>query len=214
MEQELPGPGVQYGGEGKLSFDLRDRGDIGAVLDVEWVTIDDPERLHSPGTSDERGVYRHGFDQGAAQFRRLEGAWYDSGAVYFTATNGGPIGRGQLWEYDPRRETLRLVYASSSFDVLNSPDNVTVSPRGGIILCEDSAQSVQRMKGLDGNGNIFDFAKNNVVLAGEVNGFSGNFRNKEWAGACFSPEGRWLFVNIQFPGITFAITGPWDNGSL
>lgn len=98
--------------------------------------------------------------------------------------------------------------------MLNSPDNVTVSPRGGIILCEDSAQSVQRMKGLDGNGNIFDFAKNNVVLAGEVNGFSGNFRNKEWAGACFSPEGRWLFVNIQFPGITFAITGPWDNGSL
>jgi hypothetical protein len=25
---------------------------------------------------------------------------------------------------------------------------------------------------------------------------------------------RWMFVNIQTPGITFAITGPWDDGML
>ena len=39
-------------------------------------------------------------------------------------------------------------------------------------------------------------------------------RDNEFAGACFDPSGRYLFVNIQTPGVTFAITGPWDNGAL
>ncbi|HZI51574.1 MAG TPA: alkaline phosphatase PhoX, partial [Terriglobia bacterium] len=39
--------------------------------------------------------------------------------------------------------------------------------------------------------------------------FTGNQAQNEWAGACFSPDGEWLFVNIQTPGVTFAITGPW-----
>jgi secreted PhoX family phosphatase len=39
--------------------------------------------------------------------------------------------------------------------------------------------------------------------------FTGNQKQNEWAGATFSPDGRWLFANIQTPGVTFAITGPW-----
>jgi secreted PhoX family phosphatase len=34
------------------------------------------------------------------------------------------------------------------------------------------------------------------------------------AGACDSPDGKWLFFNIQSPGITFAVTGPWGSGGL
>jgi hypothetical protein len=26
--------------------------------------------------------------------------------------------------------------------------------------------------------------------------------------------GNWLFANLQTPGITFAITGPWADGGL
>ena len=33
----------------------------------------------------------------------------------------------------------------------------------------------------------------------------------ELAGAVFSPDGSTLFVNIQTPGVTVAITGPWDT---
>ena len=44
--------------------------------------------------------------------------------------------------------------------------------------------------------------------------YSTDQRQNEWAGACYSPDGRWLFVNIQTPGITFAITGPWNLGPL
>jgi hypothetical protein len=31
----------------------------------------------------------------------------------------------------------------------------------------------------------------------------------EFAGAVLSPDGSTLFVNIQSPGLTMAITGPW-----
>lgn len=44
--------------------------------------------------------------------------------------------------------------------------------------------------------------------------FTGQQRGNEWAGATFDRTGDWLFVNIQTPGITFAITGPWRHGPL
>ncbi len=55
---------------------------------------------------------------------------------------------------------------------------------------------------------------NNVVLRGERNGLSGNFTSSEWSGPCYSPDGNWLFANIYDPGITVAITGPWQTGAL
>ena len=57
---------------------------------------------------------------------------------------------------------------------------------------------------------------NNIELAGTYNAKigPGNYRQAEWAGACYSPDGKWLFANIQTPGITFAITGPWGAGPL
>jgi len=42
----------------------------------------------------------------------------------------------------------------------------------------------------------------------------GNYRGSEWAGACFDPAGEVLFANLQDPGITFAIWGPWAKGNL
>jgi secreted PhoX family phosphatase len=42
----------------------------------------------------------------------------------------------------------------------------------------------------------------------------GDRRETEWAGATFDPSGRWLFVNLQSPVITLAITGPWERGLL
>jgi len=57
-------------------------------------------------------------------------------------------------------------------------------------------------------------AENNVVLNGE-RGFIGDFSGSEWCGATFEPNnGNWLFVNLQSPGMTFAITGPWRRFDL
>jgi len=113
---------------------------------------------------------------------------------------------GQVWQYRPRGNSggqLILLFESTSPTVLDAPDNITVSPRGGLVLCEDG-DGDQYVRGLTHTGQIFDFALNTVV----------GFTDKEFAGAVFSPDGETLFVNIQTPGLTFAIWGPWEDGAL
>jgi secreted PhoX family phosphatase len=69
--------------------------------------------------------------------------------------------------------------------------------------------------GLTVYGEIFRFAQNNVILPAPRFGVpAGNHTGSEFAGACYSPDGNWLFFNIQGPGITFAVTGPWRDGAL
>jgi len=97
------------------------------------------------------------------------------------------------------------------------PDNICVSPRGGLVLCEDGG-GTEYVYGLTTQGEIFGFAANSVDLRGGTAGKNvtpGDYRGSEWAGSVFEPtNGNWLFVNIQSPGITFAITGPWRQGAL
>jgi secreted PhoX family phosphatase len=185
----------------------------GTTFDVDWVDIDDPQ------TNDGVSVHEQGANRGGAFFSRLEGCFQDGGWIFFVSTDGGPIGKGQIWQYQPQIEKLTLIYVSLDKADLNNPDNIAISPRGGILLCEDSGGTGlpafgERLQGLTLEGEIFKFAENNIVLNGEKNGFKGDFRRREWAGATFSPDGQWLFVNIQRPGVTFAITGPWKKGPL
>jgi secreted PhoX family phosphatase len=179
---------------------------------VTWVPIDRPDRAHdAPG--DGRGVSEQGRSRGGAIFARLEGAWYGAGKIFFTSTSGGEARMGQVWEFDPADRTLRLVFESPGGETLNMPDNVCVSPRGGLVLCEDGTANPS-MHGLTLDGRIFRFAQNKIVLNGERNGLVGDFRGGEFAGATFSPDGQWLFVNVQSPGLTMAITGPWRPGGI
>lgn len=200
---------------GEDNVDLTGRAtaiEVGARFRAEWVDIDDPAIEFGVACRDQ------GLEQGAAFFSRLEGCWYQGGSVFFVSTDGGLARKGQIWQYEPRRMRLTLIFVSPSGEVLNKPDNIAVSPGGGLLLCEDGGglldQNIgERMHGLTRDGEIFPFAENNVMLDGE-RGYIGDFRNREWAGATFSPDGRWLFANIQTPGITFAITGPWNDGAF
>ena len=192
--------------------DTRTGVEAGQTFDVSWVDIEDPARPHTPGTEDTLGVYSQAKEQDAATFGRLEGCAYDNGNVFVTATIGGDAQKGQVWRYHPASETLSLVYESPAADVLDMPDNLAVSPRGGLVLCEDGYHKPQRVHALSRDGRLFPLAANNVVLRGEKNKFKGDFRGDEWAGACFSPDGRTLFVNVQTPGFTVAINGPWRDG--
>lgn len=173
---------------------------------VSWVPINDPD----PAGAGPQSVYAQGRLAGGAEFRRLEGMWYGDGRIYIVSTNGGDAGVGQVWEYDPPGERLRLLFESPGPGVLELPDNLCVSPHGGLMLCEDNLEE-NFVRWLAPDGRIFPFARNNVVLTGERNGIVGDYRASEFAGATYSPDGRWLFVNVQVPGITFAITGPWDR---
>ncbi|MGH9084847.1 MAG: alkaline phosphatase PhoX [Acidimicrobiales bacterium] len=164
---------------------------------VSWVDIAVPDP--APGAM---ATVFQGIAGGGASFERGEGIWYSpvDGKVYFVSTSGGPS-RGQVFELDPATDELRLIFHSPSLDVLDSPDNICVSPQGSLLLCEDGSDQ-EYLHGLTTDGQIFRFAEN------LING-------SEWAGACFEPKnGAWLFVSLQSPGITFAITGPWGRGPL
>jgi uncharacterized protein len=195
---------------GAPQFDTRTN-QTGDWLAVEWQPIDNPDPDLASG---EASVFAQGFASGGARFGRLEGAWWGNGRVYFVSTSGGDAGQGQIFEYDPLSDRMRLLFESPSADVLNAPDNICVSPRGGLVLCEDGS-GTEYLHGLTTDGTIFRFAQNNVDLRSTpVHGFGGDYRGSEMAGACYSPDGRWLFFNIQSPGITFAVTGPWGSGAL
>ena len=189
--------------------DLRTGQSASAWRPVSWVPIDDPD----PAAVDEGSVFRQGVAGDGATFARLEGTWYGDGRIYVVSTTGGEAGAGQVWEYDPRGERLRLIFESPGKNVLDMPDNLCVSPRGGLVLCEDG-DTDNFVRGLTLDGRIFPFAKNSIVLDGERNGLAGDFRAREFAGAAYSPDGHWLFFNAQSPGITFAVTGPWADGPL
>lgn len=184
---------------------------VGTEFSTEWVAIADPERPHHKAEEkDSLGVFMQGKAAGGTTFARLEGCWWsdDEAVFYFTATIGGEKECGQVWRYDPERERLKLVFESPGREVLDMPDNLTVSPGGGLVLCEDGNQAPQRMHGLTTKGVLFPLAANNVTWKGT------KYHDQEWAGACFSPDGQWLFANLQTPGITVAITGPWSNAGL
>jgi hypothetical protein len=174
------------------------------MLPVAWVDIDDPDP--AAADTDPLAVFKQGKAKGGATFARLEGCWYGGGSVFFTATSGGDKLLGQVWEYRPEKNSdghIRLFFESPAVEVLDRPDNICVTPRGGLIICEDGSNE-QFLRGLTPDGRIFDFAKNMVP----------GFERVELAGATFSPDGETLFVNIQTPGITFAIWGPWRKGAL
>jgi hypothetical protein len=197
--------------KGRDKVNLGEAYDQGATFDVEWVPIANADNAERDAPDD--FVWAQGRTHGAATFARLEGCWYgNERKIYIVSTNGGR-GQGQIWVYDPAAETVSLLFQSPSKDVLNRPDHITVSPRGGIVLCEDG-DGGEFLHGLTTEGQIFSFAENTVKLRGERNGLSGDFTSSEWAGPCYSPDGHWLFANLFEPGITFAITGPWQSGEL
>ena len=200
---------------------------IGVPLAISWVPVPNPDP--TPPTVvvngvTMAGVFKQGLDAGGAIFRRLEGIWYTEGKMYFSSTNGGNAALGQIWILDLRQESITLVYESPGIDELDFPDNIAVSPRGGLVICEDGT-GAQFLRGLTRSGEIFDFAR--------------NIQNTlEFAGACFSPDGQTLFVNLygrptvrtvtlyndpilspvgpesHERALTLAIWGPWGSGLL
>lgn len=194
--------------------------EVGKVIDCGWVGIDRPDPDLAAG---EPRCFAQGRALGGAAFNRLEGIYRGEGnSIYFVSTSGGEAQRGQLWQYRPAgpdKGKLTLVFQSPSSAVLDSPDNICVTPSGAVLFCEDDASSdndahplapgfrnVDRMIGLSRDGVPFEFA---------VNVFS----ESEFAGACFGPDGNILFVNIQGgavagSGMSLAITGPWRKGPL
>jgi secreted PhoX family phosphatase len=138
-----------------------------------------------------------GFGHGCAQFARCEGITFHRGSVYICATNGGGAKAGQVWRLELSRGRLSLLVEPDDRALLDGPDNLTPAPNGDLIVCED-AREVDHVVGITPQGRLYPLARN-------------AYNKTEFAGACFAPDGRTLFVNIQEPGITYAIWGPWER---
>lgn len=192
---------------GEMSRDTRNWPDqkapefpVKTALDVTWIDIDNVE-------SPDDDLRLQGFEKGAAVFARGEGIWFGERELYFACTNGGAIGAGQIFRYTPSKEEgtpgeqkspgkLELFAEPNDKEILKSCDNLAIAPWGDVVICEDDSHPF--VVGITPQGNYYQLAENV--------GFE-----SEFAGGIFSPSGKTFFVNIQKPGLTLAITGPWKS---
>lgn len=185
--------------------DLSEATEVGTRYNVRWVDV--PDRL-ATSTSTRLQEY----PEPITRSRKLEGAWWGNGGAYFVSSFARPLDAGdgslnthdgQVWFYNPRRRTvtLKTLFGPNpqpdSEGTFDGPDNITVSPHGGLILAEDGA-GVQHLIGVTSHGHPYPLARNQIG-------------GGEFCGPSFSTDGKTLFVNIQAPGVTLAITGPWHR---
>ncbi len=182
--------------KGTAKFDSRNweasRMPVGEWLQAEWVTLESPE---SPGDD----LRKQGLSKGATLFARGEGVHWGNKELYFCCTNGGNAQLGQVMRYQPDANggRLQLFYESQHRSMYNFGDNLTVMPTGDLLVCEDQYTAIvdNHLRGVTPEGNVYAFARLR--------------EQTELAGACFSPDGSTLFVNIYSPAKTLAIRGPW-----
>jgi hypothetical protein len=172
---------------------------LGEELSVSWIDLEDVD-------SDTDDLRERGAEKGAAMFARGEGLCAGEDFLAFTCTIGGHARLGQVFTYLPSEfegtsaesrapGKLILTAEASQSSLLRNADNIVVAPWGDLVVCEDTATHCG-LVGIDRNGAEYALADN-------------AYSRSELTGVCFSPDGRTLFVNIQYPGMTLAITGPW-----
>ncbi|MER7518812.1 alkaline phosphatase PhoX [Streptomyces sp. NPDC126499] len=188
-----------YDAAGRFVDDLSRAPKVGTVYGVDWVDVPDRDARTT--------AVRSQFGPGeVTRGRKLEGMWWADGGAYIVssyarAESPGAPHDGQVWFYDPRRRTLTLkvllgVNAAPDQDgAYDGPDNITVSPYGGLVIAEDG-EGVQHLFGATESGRTYPIARNDL-------------NDSEFAGVVFSPDGDTLYACIQNPGIMLAITGPW-----
>lgn len=212
----------------------------GVILPATWVTIADPDPSNAEDNDD--SVYRQGRAKGAARFLGGEGCTYrangsDPGSCVFNSSDGGDAELGQIWQYTPTTNVgelneegeLVLLYESTDEAAMQGPDNLCTSPNGAIIVAEDG-DATNFLRALLPDNSLITIGENLVDVriayidsSGIVfdpdtpfddYNFTAGVGRSEFAGCRFSPDGKFLFVNIQVPGITLAITGDWESIGL
>lgn len=213
-EQPLGGTGSLRAGGRLQAMRVPGVADLSAVRrtgttfdGIEWVTVPDPLARQTPVRLQDFG------SRGITHAQKLEGCYWGGSSVYFVSSfakraEGSAADHfGQVWRYDPDRRRLTLVVRfGSRTDVQlpgESPDNITLAPGGGLMVCEDG-DGAQHVFGVTRQGQVYPMARGRQNI--------GTPDKPEWgefAGVTFAPDGRTMYVNCYTPGTTFAVTGPW-----
>ena len=171
---------------------------VGKPYRVSWVDLDDVEAPRDD-------LRQRAVAKGAALVARGEGLHMGVkrgvSEVFACCTSGGAKQLGQILKLTiggaGQPDVVTLFFESESTEQFNFGDNLTVAPSGHLIVCEDQYTDVvdNHIRGITPDGRAYNLAKLHAQT--------------ELAGACFSPDGRTLFVNAYGPATTLAITGPW-----
>ncbi|HSV39970.1 MAG TPA: alkaline phosphatase PhoX [Nocardioidaceae bacterium] len=195
---------------------------LGQPFQVKWVEVPDRDAA-------ETAVREQFADGEVTRGRKFEGVWGTDAGVYVVNSYALRKGEelpvdavphsGMVWFYDYADETIQLVnyfpyqayVHEESFEpafpdmYFDSPDNVTVTPWGSLVLAEDGVGASHVLSAVPG-GPTYAIARNMINIGdAEAPEYS------EFTGPTFSADGRVLYVNIQDPGLTLAITGPWQK---
>jgi secreted PhoX family phosphatase len=172
----------------------------GTPLKATWIDLQDTD-------APKDDLRLRGYQAGAARFARGEGIHLVGNSFYICCTDGGPLRRGQIFRLDPSGaagtpDRLELFLQPELSDLLTNGDNLCPAPWGGIVICEDLIDPgfapAAHVRCVTAEGKIFTLARNSSGQG-------------EFAGGCFSPDGKWFFVNLQSRGLTVAVTGPWEK---
>lgn len=167
---------------------------LGSWSAVRWIDLDNPE-------SPDDDLRLRGAAKGALTFARGEGIHMGNGELFFMCTSGGAAELGQIFRLRPGKsgDRLQLFFESTDPAQLNYGDNLTVAPDGQLVVCEDQYTEVvdNHLRGVTRDGRSYPLARIRIQT--------------EPAGACFSPDGRVLFLNLFSPAKTLAVTGPWAH---
>lgn len=169
-------------------------------LKTEWITLENVD-------AQEKSLREQGINKGCAIFARGEGICMGGNELFFACTSGGIKKSGHIWKYIPNKKEgqgekneiggeLILYCEPENNLIMQNCDNICLAPWGDLIICEDCNGKRNRVLGVTSEGVCYEIASNS---------------NSEFAGSCFSEDGNTLFVNIQEPGTTFAITGWWGE---
>lgn len=171
----------------------------GESFATRWIDLHDVD-------SGDNDLRLRGAAQGAATFARGEGLCSDGENFAFTCTIGGAARLGQVFAYQPspyegeanEQESpgqLTLIAEATHESIMRNADNITFAPWGDLVVCEDTSSHCG-LVGIRPDGSQYQLADN-------------AHSDSELAGVCFAPDGKTLFVNVQYPGTTLAITGPF-----
>lgn len=139
---------------------------------------------------------------GATVHPKIEGCWSDGKGLWFTlsytsaaeATKYGiDQDQGMVMYYDYAHQTLTLKVYYEVGNYFDSPDNITVSPWGTIVIAEDGSDPNHLIAWTPRAGS--------QPLAKDI------AERGEWAGPCLTRSGNVLFGSVQ-SDCTYAITGP------
>ncbi|WP_247712167.1 alkaline phosphatase PhoX [Qipengyuania qiaonensis] len=167
---------------------------VGRRYPLRWIDCDEVE-------APKDDLRNRAAARGAAVIARGEGIHMGADEVFVCSTSGGQRKLGQIFRLVPGRngasDTIELFFESQSEEQFNFGDNLTVGPNGHLIVCEDQYTDVvdNHLRGITPDGRAYPFARLRMQT--------------ELAGGCFSPDGKWFFVNAYSPARTVAITGPW-----